>query len=138
MRNFKNYNKKNKIVIEGFVKSGLGEGAYYIKIYSEKLRDKLHFTPYLGTLNIKVCSSENLKKFVTFSIAPFSENGKFFGKASLIPAKISKDLMSEKCYIIIPEITQHKNEIELISKKNLRKALKLKNNDKVKIEISLD
>lgn len=134
MRKFES-SEKSKRVIEGFVKSGLGEGAYYIKIYSKKLCEKIHFSPYLGTLNIKVYSYKNLKNFITCHIAPFSENGKTFGKVSLIPAKISKNSKSEKCYILIPEKTQHKNELEVISKKKLRKALKLKDGDKIKIEI---
>lgn len=131
------FSAKTKKILEGFVTSGLGEGAYYIKVYSEKLQEKLHFKPYPGTLNIKTTMLGDLERYSKEKIDSFSESGRVFGTVHLIPVSISKDTQTEKCYVILPERTHHKNEIELISEKNLRSTLKLKDGDTVKIEIAL-
>ncbi len=131
------FNATEKKVLEGIVKSGLGEGAYYIKIYSEKLQEKLGFKPYSGTLNIKTLMLGDFGSYSTCTIDSFSENDRVFGTARLIPVKLSKGSQHEDCYVILPERTHHKNELELISEKNLRNALKLKDGDTVKIEFLL-
>ena len=131
------FNATEKKVLEGIVKSGLGEGAYYIKVYSKKLQEKLGFKPYSGTLNIKTPMLGGFGSYATSTIDSFSENDRVFGTARLISVKLSRGSQHEDCYAILPERTHHKNELELISEKNLRSVLKLKDGDIVKIEVSL-
>ncbi|NQV09456.1 DUF120 domain-containing protein, partial [Candidatus Woesearchaeota archaeon] len=45
---------EKKVSLKGKVVEGIGEGKYYVKIYSKKFEHNLGFKPFLGTLNIEV------------------------------------------------------------------------------------
>ncbi len=49
-----------KMKIEGIVVSGQGKGAYFMSqpVYKIQFQKKLNFTPFPGTLNIKICQKE--------------------------------------------------------------------------------
>lgn len=136
------FENKKEIIIEGEVVKGIGEGAYYMKEYYDKINEKLNFAPYGGTLNIKLNENFvnfNFGRYVSVVISVFKKSGRTFGKVKCIPVKLFKDKTednNEDCFIILPERTHHKNIIEIISEFNLREKLNLKEGDGVKIVLS--
>jgi riboflavin kinase, archaea type len=121
--------------LEGVVFSGLGEGSFYInqKEYKNQFKEKLGITPFPGTLNIKV-DPLSAKRFLlekkTIIIEGFKSKNRTFGALRAYPVKINNIF----CAIIMPERTHYSSDtIELISEIQLRKKLKLKDGDKIKI-----
>ena len=74
------------IVLEGIVTSGLGRGAIFISIdyYKIKIKEKLGFDPYPGTLNLKVDKEQTdlLKEINPIRIESFKKDNKTFGGAT--------------------------------------------------------
>jgi riboflavin kinase, archaea type len=142
IKNLENYKDKlNKLItnekqIKGEIFEGIGEGKFYTQLpnYKKQFIKKLNINPYPGTLNIK-CSKEEINKFLfgkkPITIEGFKTKKRTFGIIKCYLIKIHGISGS----IIIPNRTSHKeNIIEIISKKNLREKLKLKNNNTVKIK----
>ena len=125
-----------KIILEGVITSGVGEGAIFMSMehYKNEIKKRLGFYAYPGTLNLKINKEQlsSLKNFNTIRIKGYEKGNKTFGGASCYKAKI--DDMSGA--VIIPDLTRHKEDvIEFISPVNLKSELKLKDGDKVKIII---
>lgn len=123
-------------VFEGIVTSGLGKGAVFMSIdyYKEKIKEKLEFEAYPGTLNLLIDKGQlnTLKKTGPTRIDSFKKDGKTFGGASCYKIKINNIDGS----IIIPDLTEHEeNMVEVIAPVNLKSELKIKDGDKVKIQL---
>ena len=122
--------------IEGIVAEGKGEGARFVSMqhYDQAFFDKLGFRAYPGTLNVKtkIPVSLDLKKLKSIRISGFKAKEKTYGGVDCYPAKIS----GINGAVIVPEFTGHGKEIiEFIAPVHLRTKLKLKNNDKVRIDL---
>lgn len=122
----------------GTLRSGLGEGKYYLSIshYKDRIKKALNFEPYPGTLNIELDESDRWKRDVLLAksifFPSFEADGRFYGGFSLYPCYIKNKV----CAIIFPERTHHKNNIiEVISPIFLRNYLKKKDGDKITINI---
>ena len=127
--------------LDGKVTTGLGEGAYYVGEYKNKIRDVLGFVPFPGTLNIKLTTCLGnietcLKDYVTGTIDGFRKGDRTFGDIDFMPVRLRKDKTEENCYLIIPRRTHHRDEIEIISGFNLRKLLDLKEGDDIVVELT--
>lgn len=109
--------------LEGIVISGRGEGKRYIEVYRDKIKDKIGFYPYLGTLNLKVDKIPDLDYDI---IRGFWD----YGGVKLAPCKIR----GIEAYIVVPEKSKYKNVLELVSSTNLRRTLNLNDGDSVKVE----
>ena len=120
-----------KIRLRGKVVSGLGVGRKYVELYRQMINKYLGIDPFPGTLNIDVGHdvSEVLAKTTSKLIPP-----PFPGYGAVIAYKgYIKDI---EVYVIKPCITSHGwNILEIISEKNLRKQLKLKDGDELEITI---
>jgi len=123
-------------VLHGTVSSGLKEGAFFMSLepYLSSMRKKLGYTPFKGTFNIKADEQE-AKNFIEslelINIAGFKKGIKEFGDVKCYPCQIKEII----CTIVIPEFTRHDlNTIEIISEKELRSKLNLKDGDEVIIE----
>ena len=128
---------KKSIQMKGKVNIGLGEGAYYVKMYAGKIEKQLGFKPFYGTLNVKLEQiPPYLHKFTFKKIQRFEKDGRSFGEIKIVKTKLTSSKKTIKCYITLPERTHHKNELEIISKENLRKKLKLKDGSKVTLEVT--
>jgi len=113
------------VLLRGRVFSGQGEGAKYVGLdwVKEQMKERLGFTPYQGTLNVRLNTEgiENrrlLMKSVGFEIIPAADycSGKLFKAA----------IENVVCAIVIPEVRGYpKDAIELIAPNNLRKMLNL-------------
>ena len=123
-------------VVYGTVSTGFGEGAYFMSMphYKNEIKKKLGFDAYPGTLNLKVESNQInlLKKNKPIKIDGIKKNNRIFGQVDCYRAKINNMGGS----IIIPHLTKHKNIIEFIAPVHLKTELRLKNGDKIKIELS--
>ena len=126
------------VKLAGNVMSGLGEGSYYMRQegYREQFRRKLGFEPYPGTLDVKL-GGESIELKNTLDhmrgvpIEGFSTDERTFGPVKCFPAKIC----GARAAIVLPARCAHIDAIELVAPKNLRKAIKLKDGDRVDVEV---
>ncbi|WP_409198290.1 DUF120 domain-containing protein [Methanobrevibacter acididurans] len=124
--------------IEGIVTTGYGKGAYFLgqEFYKLKFQEKCGFIPFPGTLNIiipedKLKEINSIKNNCNNTIKP--DEG--FGGVKYIKSRLNN---TENGAIVFPDKTTHEeNYLEFISKNNLRKKLKLKDNDIVKLYINI-
>ncbi|MBN2518482.1 MAG: CTP-dependent riboflavin kinase [Candidatus Altiarchaeota archaeon] len=110
--------------LTGTVFSGKGEGRKYIEIYRDRLKERIGFSPYLGTLNLKVDRMPDLDYEI---IRGFWD----YGGVKIAPCKIR----GMEAYILVPEKTSYRNVLELVSSTNLRKALELRDGEAVTLEL---
>jgi len=132
------------IIIEGAVFTGLGEGAYYVtrKPYREQFIKKLGFDPYPGTLNLKLTSPydaqlrRELEAYQGIEIAGFKNKNRTYGPVKCFPARING---KEKGAVVLALRTHYDSSvIEVIAPRCLRKVLKLRDGNKVKVEVFLE
>ena len=126
---------EDEIVIKGHIVTGLGEGAYYVEVYSSKLRAALGFKPYLGTLNVKIVDEESrkaisrMKNTTPLVLSGFSHKGRTFGDVICYRVKVNKKIEGA---IVIAQRTHHSEGIlEVVAPVNIRDALKISDDDKV-------
>ena len=129
-----------KLSVKGVVISGMGEGRYYLTLkgYKEQLKRKLRFSPYEGTLNLRISPGESsklniLKESSGITIDGFQDGERTFGPGKCFPAKIR----NMDCAVIVPNRSHYSDVVEVISKDYLREKLKLRDGDKVEVEIRL-
>ena len=109
----------------GKVYTGKGEGKKFIELHwvETQIREKLGFTPYGGTLNIRLSREslelkKKLDKVPCIDIVP--EEG--FCRATLIRAKIA----GLDCAIVIPQVPAYPPDVlEVIAPVYLRSRLHL-------------
>lgn len=133
--------KRTKIAaiqFEGKIFSGSGEGAKFVSLpwVKKQITKKLGFTPYLGTLNIKLTEDslnfkELLKKAKAIEISP-SEG---FCRGKCFEAYFMDEL---KCAIVMPDVANYPVDIvEVIAPINLRERFHLRDGDAVTVKIIL-
>ena len=122
--------------IQGRLISGMGKGTFFMsqEIYVKQFEEKLHFKPYVGTLNIKLETSQ-MNTLINISQEKFGlvkGKGKF-GDVKFIKAVLNHDVSGA---LVFPAKTEHTEDVlEFISKKNLRESLNLKDGDLLSITI---
>ena len=126
-----------KIVFKGTVFSGTGEGRKFIDLpwVKQQIQEKLGFTPYAGTLNIRLLKfSVKQKKLLENAkgIVVCPEKGYCTGL--LIKAKIG----SLECAIVIPQVPNYpSNVMEIIAPVYLRERLKLADGSEVTVTVNV-
>lgn len=135
--------KPMEIILEGRVFSGLGEGFYYISLpqYFEQIKERVGFTPYLGTLNIQLLSKDSienrmlLEKNADIVIDGFSNGQRTYGSARCIKALFNGE---QEAAIIFAERTHYgKDVVEVIAPVYLRGKYNLRDGDKVFVKVIL-
>lgn len=129
------------VTLEGVLFSGLGEGAYYITRdgYRKQFIEKLGFDPYPGTLNLKLTTEYDMKTrseleaYPGIEIEGFKDESRTFGSVRCYPALINNKVKGA----VVCALRSHYNSsvMEIIAPTFLRTRLKLKDGNKVKIEI---
>lgn len=129
------------ITLEGTLFTGLGEGAYYVTKdeYRKQFMEKLGFDPYPGTLNIKLTSDYDVKAkseleaYPAIEVEGFKDETRSFGRVKCYPAIINNKVKGA----IISAMRSHYNAsvLEIIAPTFLRSQLKLKDGNKVKVEV---
>lgn len=125
--------------IRGKVFSGAGEGAKFIELpwVKSQIKEKLGFTPYPGTLNIKLDDEsvkirKMLEKVKAIEILPIA--GYCAGKCFM--ARIGEKM---ECAVILPQISDYPEDvIEIVAPLNLRKKISIKDGDCIEIKIMLE
>jgi len=123
------------LCLKGEIFSGRGEGAKFIELawVKKQMEEKLGFTLFPGTLNVKlttdsVKTGKLLKKRAGFEILPASGycRGRFF-KAKL------NDIEGA---VLIPEVAGYpENIVEVVASANLRETLHLSDGSPVEVEV---
>ena len=128
------------IVIEGEVFSGLGEGAYYMstKGYNRQFLKSLGFSPFPGTLNLKLSPSETLKKKELETYPPvivegFKSGGRTFGRVKCYPTIINDKI--DGAILLIHRTHYDDSTLEVIAPVHLRESLGLKEGSKVQLKV---
>ena len=129
------------IALEGVLFSGLGEGAYYVSKegYRKQFIERLGFDPYPGTLNIKLTTDYDIKTRAELEAYPaielqgFQNESRSFGGVKCYPAVINNKAKGA----ILTALRTHYDAsvIEIIAPVFLRGSLKLKDGQKVKVEV---
>jgi riboflavin kinase, archaea type len=129
------------VTLEGTVFTGLGEGAYYISKsdYRKQILLKLGFEPYPGTLNVKLTSDYDIKTrkdieaYPALEVMGFQNEDRTFGLVKCYPAIIGGTVKGA----LLTAIRSHYDAsvLEIIAPVCLRKILRLKDGNKVKVEI---
>ena len=128
--------EEQKTILEGVVMSGLGKGSVFMSIdyYKGKIKENLGFVPYPGTLNLKIHKGQAnlLKETKSIRIEGFKKDNKMYGGASCYRVRLN----DFEGAIIVPDLTEHEEDmIEVVAPINLKSGLKIKDGDKVKIDI---
>lgn len=129
------------VMIEGIVFSGLGEGAYYVKQegYQKQFIEKLGFRPFPGTLNVNLASEHDaetrreLENYPAIEIAGFETESRTFGPVKCYPILINNKAKGA----VIFALRSHYDVsvLEIIAHQHLRTHLRIKDNDKLHLEI---
>jgi riboflavin kinase len=124
--------------LKGRVFTGKSEGAHFLSIkrFVEEFKQKIGYVPFPGTLNLKLDESsvKNRKKLFsrnTIRIEGFIENGIEYGGGYCHRVKIQNKINGHA--IKIDKTTYREDVLEIIAPVCLRKELKLKDGDIVKI-----
>ena len=129
------------ITLEGTLFSGLGEGAYYVSKdgYRKQFMEKLGFDPYPGTLNLKLTSEYDVKtrteleSYPAIELQGFDNENRSFGGVKCYPALINNKV---KGAILTAMRTHYDSSvIEIVAPVYIRGNLKLKDGQKVKVEV---
>lgn len=122
----------------GTVVSGLGEGRYYLSQpgYMVQFSERLGYSPYPGTLNIKLAPADlarlgTVRRGHGVRIDGFKSGDRTFGGATCFPARLS----GRECHAIVPDRTHHQDVVEFIAKEYLRDALGVKDGASVDVEV---
>jgi len=127
-----------RLAITGEVASGLGEGRYYLSQpgYVVQFTERLGYTPYPGTLNVRLRKGETrrleaLRDWSGVRIDGFEAGERTFGGATCYAAKLN----GRSCHLIRPDRTHYQDVIEFIAPERLRTRLRLKDGDPVKADL---
>ncbi len=122
----------------GKVVSGLGEGRYYLSQpgYVVQFTERLGYTPYPGTLNVRVTGPalrrvELLADWRGLRIDGFQASGRTFGGATCFPARLN----GHRCHLIHPDRTHYQDVVEFVAPERLRDALGLTDGTAVQAEV---
>lgn len=125
--------------LEGKVLKGLGEGQYYVNIpgYKKQFEEKLHFSPFPGTLNVQLTENSSILQNILYEmpaiqVEGFSDGERTFGGGKCYPVVVG----GIEAAVIAPERTHYPSDlIEIIAPVKLRDALELNDGDRVVIQV---
>lgn len=126
-----------RLEIDGTVTTGLGEGKYYLSLpgYRKQIEKKLGFSPYPGTLNIRLEEADLWKRQHLLSLDPvvirgFRDENRTYG--DLFAYRCAAG--GGKCAAIVPLRTHHGADIlEIIAPHDLKRKLRKKDGDRVRV-----
>jgi len=121
--------------VSGKVFAGKGEGAYYIsqRGYFKQIEAKLGFSPYLGTLNLRLSSLDELNRLMllynkpAMKIKGFTTRERTFGDVYCYEVRVKG--VANTAVIRSDRTAYDMTTVELISDRYLRKTIGLKDGD---------
>lgn len=126
-----------RIVFEGTVFSGEGRGKKFVELpwFMRQVEEKLGFSPYLGTLNLRLLGKEVEKRRLletTGSVTVEPQTGYYSGL--LFRATIA----ALECAVVIPIMPNYPNDVlEVIAPVYLRGSLKLVDGSLVAVSVNV-
>jgi riboflavin kinase, archaea type len=127
-----------RLRFSGQVTSGLGEGRYYLSQpgYIVQFQERLGYTPFPGTLNIRVDPKELLRiegvrSWQGIRIDGFQASGRTFGGATCYGGRIN----GRACHLIRPDRSHYQDVVEVIAAESLRETLGVHDGDTVTVEV---
>jgi len=126
-----------KIIFKGTVFSGTGEGRKFIDLpwVKRQIEEKLGFTPYSGTLNIRL-SNESAKQKKLLENAERLEVYPEKGYCTGILIKANIDSLEGA--IIIPQVPNYPSDVlEVIAPWYLRERLKIADGSEVTVTVNV-
>jgi riboflavin kinase len=126
-----------KLKLSGKVFSGQGEGTKFLDLpwVRRQVKEKLGFTPYHGTLNVRLSEEsakrrQLLERAASMTVCPAE---------GFCTGKIFKAFVGElTCAVVIPEVSGYPADVlEIIAPVNLREVLQLVDGDEVTVTVSL-
>jgi riboflavin kinase len=129
------------VTLEGLLFTGLGEGAYYVTRdgYRRQFIEKLGFDPYPGTLNLRLTTEYDMKTrseletYPGIEIEGFKGESRTFGSVKCYPAIINN--REKGAFVCALRSHYDASVMEIIAPSFLRSKLKLKDGNKVKVEV---
>lgn len=122
--------------IKGTVTSGQGKGAYFMSlpVYKTQFEKQLNFSPFPGTLNIKISEEEiDAIHSIAEDKLKIIEGKDNFGDVLLVHATLNNEIDGA---IVFPKKTTNKeNILEFITSKKLKDTIGIKDGDSVKITL---
>lgn len=142
------FESRDRIVLEGVVKTGLGEGRYYLSRpgYKVQFNKALGWEPYPGTLNLELSGPEAnklrfLRKNPVYAIEAFQAEGRTFGGVTCHPAKVSVLAPGRgnelECAAILPHRSHYTTTVELIAPVRLRDVLPCADGSRLEVTVDL-
>ena len=135
--NFRSAALLKRTELSGTVFSSRGEGKKFLELpwVKRQIKQKLGFTPYIGTLNVML-SEESVKRKKLLekahSIKVCPADG--YCSGTLIKAFIG----TLECAIVVPEVAGYpKGVLEIIAPVNLRETLQLEDGSEVTVTVIL-
>jgi riboflavin kinase len=122
-------------VLRGTVFSGNGEGRKFIDLpwVKQQIEEKLGFTPYSGTLNIRLTKESMKQKKLLENAAQLEV---YPAKGYCIGKLIKSQIDSLGCAIIIPEVPNYPSDVlEVIAPWYLRERLNLTDGSEVTVTL---
>jgi riboflavin kinase len=135
--------KKRFRSFRGRVFTGLGEGAYYVRLegYRKQFRKCLGYNPYPGTLNIQLLTEADVNEFqllkatIGIQIQGFENEGRSFGPVTCYPATVNGE--QKAAILLIARTHHHPNVVEIIAPTSLREKLKVADEDIIIVKFDL-
>ncbi|MCW4018564.1 MAG: CTP-dependent riboflavin kinase [Candidatus Bathyarchaeota archaeon] len=124
------------LTFNGTIFTGEGNGKKFLSLpwVKQQVEQKLGFTPYLGTLNLKLTqkTTANKKSLENTEMTIFPAEGYCVGL--LFRAYIK----GVKCAVVVPEVEGYpENVLEVIASVSLREALRLRDGDAVTVQVQV-
>lgn len=120
--------------MKGKIKSGLGQGSYWITKFTPVFMREYSIKLFPGTLNVEI--EEDYKLVDSYKVIPGFEYG---GTDRVLVQKCI--ILGETAYIVRPERNNKENGdhplniLEIISDVNFREKFNLKNDDEIEITL---
>jgi riboflavin kinase len=126
-----------KIIFWGKVFSGLGDGKKFIGLpwVKRQIEKKLGFSPYAGTLNIRL-TDEDIKKKILFQKA---KGMVVEPQAGYFPGLLFNACIGTlECAVVIPQIPNYPSDVlEIVAPVCLREKLKLADGNSIAVTVNV-
>jgi riboflavin kinase len=134
------FEHKDRLTLTGTVKTGLGEGRYYLSRagYKAQFNAKLGWEPYPGTLNLELGPAEAnklrvLRRHPVHLVEAFQAEGRTFGGVTCYPATVGPIA----CAAILPHRSHYTTTLELIAPVRLRDAIPCADGQQLEVTVFL-
>ncbi len=127
-----------QVTVRGKVTTGSGEGKKFTQLawVKQKVKEKLGFEPYPGTLNLSLPpDAEAIRLLDAF------RGWKIESKNGCLPGRFYKALIMDRIHgaVVRPEVPCYpRSTLEIVAPVNLREELHLEDGDELKVRIWLE